>query len=260
MCPHRDLLAAQLDSHTDDRSRVGDQLERPGLGHRDHPAVEQTLEQARDQGGAGDHDLPAPVVDVGVEPGPGLGVETDVAPVGGERRDLLRPLANAGHLVGHRAQRSAADGLAARQLRLVIHVARGDFESCVTVGLDEVDHRLPGAHERAHQFLVHRAERLRPKVGHRVLDGQVDVGRAMVRRGPDDAAGDRGGAADRRRLLVDRDRGAVDCGGQCRRQPGRTGAEHDDVDFLVPRPWIRVCHGRLLHQCTCRTMTFTVCI
>ena len=105
MCAHGDLAARQLDSHPDDRSRIRDQLERPGVGHRDDATVQQALEQTGDQGPAGHHDLAAPVVDVGVEARPGLGVEPDVAPVGGERRDLLRPLADAGDLVGHGTQR-----------------------------------------------------------------------------------------------------------------------------------------------------------
>ena len=51
---------------------------------------------------------------------------------------------------------------------------------------------------------------------------------------PDDAARHRGGAADRRGLLVDRHRGAVDGGRQRRGQARAARAEHDDVDFAGP--------------------------
>ena len=49
-CAHDDLAARQLDSHPDDRSRIRDQLERPGVGHRDDATVQQALEQTGDQG------------------------------------------------------------------------------------------------------------------------------------------------------------------------------------------------------------------
>ena len=56
-----------------------------------------------------------------------------------------------------------------------------------------------------------------------------------MRRNPHDATGYRRGPADRRGLLVDRHRGTADRGRQRGGEARATRAEHDDVDFVVPR-------------------------
>ena len=56
-----------------------------------------------------------------------------------------------------------------------------------------------------------------------------------MRRDPHHATRHRGGATDGRGLLVDGHRGAVGGGGQGSRESGASAAEHNDVDFMVPR-------------------------
>jgi hypothetical protein len=59
---------------------------------------------------------------------------------------------------------------------------------------------------------------------------------------PHDAARHGGGTTDGRGFLKDFHRRAGDRGGQRGCEPGASAAEHDDIDFMVPR------HGRLSLQ------------
>ncbi|PQM49125.1 hypothetical protein C1Y40_00650 [Mycobacterium talmoniae] len=227
--------AVALDPDAGHRALGGDEFDGAAAGLRHHPRLEQALQQAGDQRGAGHAELAGAVVDVGVQPGPGLGVEPDIGPVRGKRGDPLGPLTEPAQRVGHRTVRAAAAGLSAGQLRLVVGKTGGDLEPQTAVCLNEVQHRLPGAHERVDQRVVHRAERLRPQIGQRVVHAERGVRGAVVRGDPGDAPGDRGGAADGRGPLVERDRGAVRGGRQGRGEAGTAAAADDDIDFVVPR-------------------------
>ena len=55
-----------------------------------------------------------------------------------------------------------------------------------------------------------------------------------MRGNPDDAAGNRRRATDRRRLLVDLHRGAVGRRSQRGRQSRTAASQHDHVDVIVP--------------------------
>ncbi len=245
--PDVDGVVAGADSHAGDDAVLGDQFDGPGPGERCDPGVEHALEEPRDHRGAGDHDVPGGVVDVGVQPRAGLGVDPDVAEIRWEGRDPVTPGRDAVEVVGDRPQRASAARTAAGQLGLVIRETGGDLEAHVAVRLDEVDHGRAGAHEGLDQFLVHGAEGLRAQVGHRVLDGQFALGRAVMRRDPGDAARDRRGAADGLGLLVDLHPdphvGAGHHRGQRRRETRPAGAEHDDVGFAVPLGCVQFPHG-----------------
>jgi len=60
------------------------------------------------------------------------------------------------------------------------------------------------------------------------------MGRTVVGRDPDDAAGHRGGPADGRGLLEDLYGRAGDCRRQRGCEPGASAAQYDDIDFVVP--------------------------
>jgi hypothetical protein len=103
------------------------------------------------------------------------------------------------------------------------------------VRFDEVEHRRTGPYERIHERVVHRPERLRPQITERIVDGELGLGGAIMRRDPHHAARNRSGATDSHGLLVNRHRGTACRGGQRGCQRGSTAAEHDDVDFMIPR-------------------------
>ena len=72
------LLTAGGDPDADDRAVIGDQFVGAGIGLRGHAGIEQPLEQSGDQRRAG-HAQVGVLVDLGVQAGPGLGVESDIA-------------------------------------------------------------------------------------------------------------------------------------------------------------------------------------
>ena len=209
-----------------------------------HPGIEQPLEQSGDQRGPGHAQLGGYLVHRRVQARPGLGIETDVGPVSGECGDAACPFAELGEVEGAGAERSAAGGLSARQLRLVIGEAVGDLETQTAVCLDEVQHRRTRLHECLHQRVVHRTERLRAKVLQRVVNRQFPFRTTAMGRDPHDATRHRGGPADGRGLFVHVYGGAGNHRRQCGRERGGAAAEHDDIDFMVPR------HGRLSLQLT----------
>ena len=84
---HVDAPSGPGDAHTGDFPVLGDELLGPRIGARCHPDVQQTLEQSGDQRGAGDAQIAGSFVDRRVQAGSGLGIETDVGPVGGKRGD-----------------------------------------------------------------------------------------------------------------------------------------------------------------------------
>lgn len=229
-----DAAIGRGDAHPGDLPVLGDELFGPRVHPRRHPEVQQALEEAGDQRGAGHAQVTCSFVDRGVQPRPGLGVEPDVGPVGRERRYPRCPFAQLGKVEGHRAQRSATPGPSSRELGPVVGEAGRDLEVKAAVRLDEVEHRRAGAHERLDQLVVHRTEGLRAQILQRVGGRQFPVGTTVVGRYPHDAAGHGGGAADGRCLLVNLHRSARHGRGQRGGETGAATAEHDDVDFVVP--------------------------
>jgi hypothetical protein len=71
-------LTRQRDAHCGDLSGVGNQLFGPRVYAGRHPGIQQALEQARDQRGAGDAQMAGSFIDRRMQPGSGFGVETDV--------------------------------------------------------------------------------------------------------------------------------------------------------------------------------------
>ena len=117
-----------VDSYPDDTAVVGNQLQRPGLRVESHATVEQTLQQPGDERGARHAVVAGLAVDRGVDPGPGLGVDADVAEVGGKRCDPVFPFAETGQVERFGVQRAAARRPSTRQLGLVIRESLGDLE------------------------------------------------------------------------------------------------------------------------------------
>ncbi len=213
---------------------VTDQFDRAGLGDRLDVAIEQAAQQTGDQRGTGDAEVGVGIVVDGVNPGASFGIDADIAEIRWEGGDPVFPGAELAPIHRARAQRPPAARPPAGQLGLVIGKALGDGEAQLAVFLDEIEHCRAGPHEGVHQIGVHVAQRLGLQIVDGVGDRQWPVGAAVVGRYPHDAAGDRGGAAHRGRLLVDRDRGAVDRRGQRGGESGATAAQDDDVDLGVP--------------------------
>ncbi len=182
------IVAVLLDSYANDGTRFGDQFDRPGIGVESHAEVQQALQQACDQRGARHAVVAGRTVDRGVDAGPGFGVDTDVAEVGGKRRDPVPPFAEPIQVERFRVQRPSARRPTTRQFGLVIREPLGDFELQLAVLLDEVEHLRAGVHERLDQFTVHHAQRLRLEVAQCVGLGQLAFWRAPVGGYPDDAA------------------------------------------------------------------------
>jgi hypothetical protein len=169
-----------------------------------------------------------------VQAGQGFRIEADVGEIDRERRDAGRPFAQAIEVVGGRDERAAATGLPARQLGPVVGESGRDLEAHAAVGLDEVEHPRTRPHERLDHFVVHGAVGLRTQITQRVGLSQFATGRTVMGGDPHDAAGHRGGAAHRRRLLEDLHRRPGDRCRQSGCQPRAPRTEYDDIDFLVP--------------------------
>ena len=90
------ILAAVVDSHPDDGAVGGDQFQRPGLRVRSHAQIEQALQQPGDQRSTRHAVVTGLTVHGGVDPCPRLGVDADVAEVGGKRRDACLSIRRAG--------------------------------------------------------------------------------------------------------------------------------------------------------------------
>lgn len=143
--------------HTGDFSILGDESFGPGVGVRGHPGVQQSLEEPRGQRGARNAQVAGTFVDRRVQARPGLGVETDVRPVGRERRDPGCPFAQLSQVEGAALSDLPPVGCP-RQLGTIVGKAGGDLELEAAVGLDEIEHRRAGPHERFDQLVVHRPE------------------------------------------------------------------------------------------------------
>ena len=205
--------------------------------------IQQALEQAGDQRGAGDAQVAGLFVDRRVQAGSGLGVETDVGPVGGKRRDPRRPLAQLdrgrrgpGSAIGRRPAVRPATPAGSRGSRSRSRSARrcGPRRSRAS----------PGRSARTSRPARRPSSRgtARAGIASASADRQFPVGGTVVGGDPHDATRHRGGPADGRGLLEDLHRGAGDRRGQCGCERGAAAAEHDDIDFMVPR------HGLLSLQ------------
>jgi hypothetical protein len=68
---------------------------------RRYTQVQQSLQQPGYECGAGHAQVAGLPVDRRVQPRSGFGVETDVGPIGGKRRDAIAPLAKPGQVIGN---------------------------------------------------------------------------------------------------------------------------------------------------------------
>ena len=241
-CIHIDRAIGSVDDDTDDYVVLDDQLaagaRRPGLDAPGQAGVQEAPGQC----------LPAAPLVAELPPlvlfrrrrlGHRLAQrrlahgDVGVGEVGG-RRHAVGPIAELVEREDRALERPPSLGAAARELRVVVGHAGDGVELDGRLRLEQLDHLRPGVDVGLDEPGLEHVARQRHDVGDRLVPavGHTDVGHVRVVRDPHLAAGPRGGAPDLVGLLEHGDAGPTFVGGHRRCEPGRSCAQHHDVEAL----------------------------